>query len=51
VRALDFHEVRQRYRDDFRAIPSLAEGLAGFLGEIGVLEPDEATAPPRRAAG
>ena len=34
--------VRRRFRDDFRAVPGLAEGLSGYLRAAGVLRGGEA---------
>jgi hypothetical protein len=48
LRSFNFADVRERFRDDFRAIQPLAVGLAGFLVDIGVL-PRHA-APAARAA-
>ncbi len=48
LRTLDFHELRQRFRDDFRQITPLAVGLAGFLKTVGVLAAPER--PALRAA-
>jgi hypothetical protein len=58
LREMDFRAVRQRFRDDYRAVPGVAAGLAGYLVAAGVLRPDEAAAaepdePPKemRKAG
>lgn len=42
LRSLDFRAVRQRFRDDFRAVPGVADGLVGYLTTAGVLRPGEA---------
>jgi hypothetical protein len=47
LRGLDFHQVRRRFRDDYRDLPGLAAGLAGFLEERGVLGPGQTGAPAR----
>jgi len=44
LREADFRAVRQRFRDDYRAVPGVAAGLAGYLVAAGVLRPDEAAA-------
>lgn len=41
LRTLDFRAVRQRFRDDFRSVPGIAEGLTGYLVAAGVMRPDE----------
>jgi hypothetical protein len=38
LRSCDFHELRQRFRGDFRRITPLRLGLAGFLRTVGVLD-------------
>ncbi|MBY0524007.1 MAG: hypothetical protein K2R98_11445 [Gemmataceae bacterium] len=42
-----FEQVRRRFRDDFMRIPSLAESLASFLTNFGLL-PEAATTDPAR---
>lgn len=57
LRDMDFAAVRRRFRDDYRALPGIAAGLAGYLVAAGVLRPDEADAvddpgePEMRKAG
>jgi glycosyltransferase involved in cell wall biosynthesis len=50
LRSFDFEEVRRRFRDDFRAIKPLRDGLADFLTGAGVLERHAAPAAPRPLA-
>src|SRR5262249_8445025 len=58
LREMDFRAVRQRFRDDYRAVPGVAAGLAGYLAAAGVLRPEEVGAaadadepPEMRKAG
>jgi hypothetical protein len=57
LREMDFQAVRRRFRDDFRAVPGIAAGVAGYLVAAGVLRPGEAEAaaqpdePEMRRAG
>src|SRR5207248_3558879 len=44
LREMDFAAVRRRFRDDFRAVPGVAAGLAGYLVAAGVLRPGGAGA-------
>jgi hypothetical protein len=36
--SFDFHEVRRRFRDDFRRVQTLRAGLAEFLAAVSVLD-------------
>jgi hypothetical protein len=53
LREMDFAAVRRRFRDDFRAVPGVAAGLAGYLVAAGVLRPGEAeeAAEPEESPG
>lgn len=46
-----FERVRRRFRDDFRALPNLRDGLAAYLVQAGILRPDEVPEPCRALAG
>ncbi len=46
-----FDQVRQRFRQDFRQLPSLRDGLAAYLVQAGILRPDETPVPQRALAG
>lgn len=50
MRQFDFHEIRRRFRADFRAFPSLAEGLAKFLISRSLLPDREPSIIPAQAA-
>jgi hypothetical protein len=47
MRDREFPAVRRRFRDEFRALPSLADGLASFLADAGIAPP---AAPGARGA-
>ncbi len=46
-----FERVRRRFRQDFRGLPGLRDGLAAYLAQTGVLRPGETPTPRWALAG